>query len=474
MDVPQTLPASFDGWDKTSAPATLPADFNGWDEAQAKPSLWGKIKAALAPRPAGYEDKLMGTQPKTGAHEAPGSTEGPGMLEGLSEYDKASGGEIGGGVHDIYNGDVAKGLHRVISGFMAGSTPVAAMTLPAVASAAPVSTVVGLGGGIAGQKLATAGASAIGASPDQAALAGDIGAFAGGYAGSKLPGVAGKAALLGRTPEEAYQSALKPSTTIPPTKVQSMVQTGIENDIPVSKAGAEKLQSLLEDLQDKVTQTIGAGQGKTVSKGAVLQRLNPVVQRFQNQVNPAADLDAIAQSGQEFADSHPSDIPAADAQAMKVGTYQQLGDKAYGELKSATMESQKALARGLKEELANVFPELSTLNAQESKFYNLQDVLEKAVQRQGNHQIMGIGTPVLAAGTKAVTGSNSLAAAAGILKAVVDNPAVKSRLAIMLGRTGIPLPDAFARIQTYSGALAGAAADASNATGDDRGNQPAK
>ena len=43
---------------------------------------------------------------------------------------------------------------------------------------------------------------------------------------------------------------------------------------------------------------------------------------------------------------------AADAQAMKQGTYRALGDKAYGELKGASIEAQKAQARGLKEELA--------------------------------------------------------------------------------------------------------------------------
>jgi hypothetical protein len=63
---------------------------------------------------------------------------------------------------------------------------------------------------------------------------------------SKLPAVGGKALLLGKTPAEAYQSALKPSTTIPPSKVAGMVQTGLQNEIPVSKAGAEKPSSLLE------------------------------------------------------------------------------------------------------------------------------------------------------------------------------------------------------------------------------------
>jgi hypothetical protein len=42
-------------------------------------------------------------------------------------------------------------------------------------------------------------------------------------------------------------------------------------------------------------------------------------------------------------------------------------DKAYGELSSATKESQKALAREIKEELAAQFPEIAGLNAKEAK-----------------------------------------------------------------------------------------------------------
>src|ERR1017187_812492 len=173
-------------------------------------SLWGKIKAALRPQDPAIREKEY--QDSVKAHPEglpmPGSTEGPGMLKGLSEWDKASGGEIGGGVHDIYQGNVAKGLHRVFRGVMAGSTPVAALALPTVAANAPISTALSAAGGIAGQKLAEGGASALGASPDQAALAGDVGGLAGGVAGVSLSRLGAKALLLGKTPEEAYQSAL--------------------------------------------------------------------------------------------------------------------------------------------------------------------------------------------------------------------------------------------------------------------------
>jgi hypothetical protein len=70
-------------------------------------------------------------------------------------------------------------------------------------------------------------------------------------------------------------------------------------------------------------------------------------------------------------------------------------------------------ARGLKEELAVQFPELKQLNARGSQLFDLQPVLEKAVNRIGNHQLIGVGTPIVTGAAKALTGSSKLAAVTG-------------------------------------------------------------
>lgn len=453
-----TSTIDFSKYEQQSAAQPQQIDFAKYE--QGTPSqpqgLWDRVKTFFADDSLGKEAR--DNYDKVHGHVGmPGTTEGAGLMEGLAEYDKASGGEIGGGVHDILKGNVAKGLHRIISGTGSSLAPVAALAAPAAVAAAPVATGLSVAGGAVGSKVAHAGAEALGASPDQADLAGDVGGFAGGYAGAKLPAIAGKVALLGRTPEEAYQSALKPSTTIPPAKVQSIVQTGLKEGIPVSGAGLDKIGAALDDLHAKVTAEIGAGQGKTVNPYSVASRLSDTAQTFSKQVNPNADLNAISDAGNEFLENNPGPIPAADAQAMKVGTYRQLSSKAYGEMQTATKESQKALARGIKEELAQQFPELTQLNAQESKFYDLEGVLEKAVNRIGNHQLLGIGTPIAAGAAKAVTGSSKVGAVAGIMKAVVDNPMVKSRLAIAISHTGVVPSVANARVLAFANGLAQAA-----------------
>lgn len=268
---------------------------------------------------------------------------------------------------------------------------------------------------------------------------------------------AGRAALLGRSPEAAYESALKPSTTIPEGRRAALVQTGLQEGIPVSKAGIDLLNSKISDLSDSITNKInaGAGNGVTVNPYKVTSRLNQTASRFSNQVNPEADLGAISDAGNEFLRNNPQPIPADQAQAMKQGTYAQLGDKAYGEMSTATKEAQKALARAIKEELASQIPEISQLNADEGRLLNLEPVLEKAINRIGNHQLIGIGTPITTAGVRAVTGSSKLAAAAGVMKAVLDDPVVKSRLAIMVSKGGnVPPATAIERVAAYGAALA--------------------
>lgn len=264
----------------------------------------------------------------------------------------------------------------------------------------------------------------------------------------------------GKLPERMYQSALKPSTTLAPGKVERMVQTGLQEGIPVSESGAEKIGSLIDDLNDKIKTEIGSGEGVTIDRGRVAARLGDTAKKFSNQVAPQADLKAISDVGKDFLSSQPSEIPAAEAQALKQGTYAQLKGKAYGELKGATIEAQKSLARGIKEELATAFPELKSLNAQEGRLLDLQPILEKAVQRMDNHQMLGMGGPIAGIAGKVATGSSAVGAASMMLKAIVDDPIIKSRLAIALSHSGgLSLPAAFTRIATYSGALGGVSAN---------------
>jgi hypothetical protein len=298
-------------------------------------------------------------------------------------------------------------------------------------------------------------------------------------AGSAAKTVGSRALLLGKTPAEAYESALKPSTTLTDAERSQLVQTGLQNKIPVSKSGVEDIGNLIDDYNNKIKAEIATDPNRPIDPNAVATRADAAKAKFKNQVNAQGDLNAIEASKQQFlteqgatpatATSPAQPAPmmrAEDAQAMKQGTYRILAGK-FGEQGSAAVEAQKSLARGLKEEIANQFPEISNLNAAESKLLDLQPVLERAVARSSNHQLIGIGTPIAGAAAKAVTGSGTIGVVAGTLKGVLDNPMVKSRLAIALSKGAkIPIGQATARVQAYSAALGSASAAAQASSGD--------
>lgn len=282
----------------------------------------------------------------------------------------------------------------------------------------------------------------------------------------KILPAAGRLALLGKTPEAAYESALKPSTTLSESQRANVVSAGLKNEIPVSKAGFEKLGDLIDDYNQKIKAVIDSDPNRPIDTNAVATRADQAKAKFAKQVNAGGDLAAIDASKQQFlteqgaTPGNPAPpMPAVDAQAMKQGTYSVLRGK-FGEQGSAAVEAQKALARGLKEEIANQFPEISALNSAESKLLDLQPILERAVNRISNHQSIGIGTPIAGAAAKAVTGSGSIGVVASTLKAVLDNPAMKSRLAIMVSKGAkIPISQAAAKVRAYSAALGSSAAE---------------
>jgi hypothetical protein len=305
-------------------------------------------------------------------------------------------------------------------------------------------------------------------------------------------------AFLGRTANTLYGSALKPSTTLSAAERSNLVNTGLEYGIPISNGGMTRLGQLIDDLNQKIAAEIAKDPNRPIDPNAVAARSGQVAGKFSNQVVAQPDLDTIEAMKQQFlkergatpgtpavppqptglldANGRPimsagtpatpaqpaPPMSAAAAQTMKQGTYNVLKGK-YGEQGSAAVEEQKGLARGLKEELATQFPEINNMNASESRLLDLEPVLERAVNRISNNHTIGIGGPILGTAVKAGTGSTGLAAAAAVLKSVVDIPLVKSRLAIALSKGAkIPFPQAAARVQAYSASLGSYAA----ATGD--------
>ena len=209
----------------------------------------------------------------------------------------------------------------------------------------------------------------------------------------QAPGVISKYASVITHPFQKYgdklsdkaktlmQSALKP--TLPQSqsgKAETAINTLLEHELPVTQDTVELLADKISNLNEDIASQI-AGSTGTVKKSNVLKRLGNLGSERKLQVAPESDINAINDIQRQFLQYNkggynPDVIPVQTAQALKQGTYSSLANK-YGKEAGAAEEAQKALARGLKEEIASEMPSVANLNSQESKLLDTLDVTER-------------------------------------------------------------------------------------------------
>lgn len=209
-------------------------------------------------------------------------------------------------------------------------------------------------------------------------------------------GMIGKAAQpsMEASAKRVMQSALKPTIADLRTgKAASAIDTLLKEGANVTPGGVAKLRAKIYNLNGEITKAVEASPA-TIDKRAVAEELRGTLDKFTKQVNPGADTAAIESAWTQFL-QHPllagkNEIPVQLAQEMKQGTYRALGQKSYGELKGASTEAQKALARGLKNEISAAVPEVAALNKSESELLNALSVAERRVLVGMNNNPMSL------------------------------------------------------------------------------------
>ncbi len=192
--------------------------------------------------------------------------------------------------------------------------------------------------------------------------------------------------------ENLMQSALKPTLkTLKNGDAAVAIDTMLNKGINVSPGGLAKLRDNIDLLNDQISEVIASSPAK-VDVAPIAIPLVEKLKQFKMQVNPNADINTLRETWNEF-QNHPSidalSIPIQLAQKLKQGTYQQLNKK-YGEMGSASIEGQKALARGLKEGIVKQAPEISTLNADETSMIKTLGVAERRILMDANKNPMGL------------------------------------------------------------------------------------
>lgn len=200
--------------------------------------------------------------------------------------------------------------------------------------------------------------------------------------------------FLRKTSESLMQSALKPTIAqLRSGQAKTAIDTLLKYGINPTAKGVEQLKEKIGGINEDIAQALEQSQG-TVSKQNVLARIGDVYDKFKQQVAPTSDINAIQGVTQDFLTSNvgkgPQDvIPVQLAQKLKQGTYKVLAGK-YGEAGSAATEAQKALARGLKEEIASEVPQIALLNKEESKLIDTLNVTERRALMDLNKNPAGL------------------------------------------------------------------------------------
>jgi len=252
--------------------------------------------------------------------------------------------------------------------------------------------------GAGGLGIRTLGGAATGAA--SAGLIDPESAGMGALLGGALPGAVKATGALGGKfvdgvnagSKRLMQSAIKPTIAqLKSGDAKTAVEMLLKYGVNPTKGGVEKLRGLVDGLNDQISDKI-ASSGAQIDKSKVLGRLNGLRDDFSNQVTPTADLNTLRGAADDFA-NHPNfpgaQIPVQGAQALKQGTYRVLAKK-YGQPGNADTEVQKALARGLKEEIAEAVPGIGALNAEESKLLATMGVAERRALIEMNKNPMGL------------------------------------------------------------------------------------
>lgn len=233
-----------------------------------------------------------------------------------------------------------------------------------------------------------------------------------------------------------YASSVKMSTTLPATERTTRIITGLNEEILPTEKGLHKLWGRINETNKAISDNIidAAKKGETINADAVVSKLDDLRSFYNNTINPKPFLDEIDDMEKIFKDAHGTKIPIDKAQKIKQNTYILL-KKHYGELKGLNIEAHKTLARGIKDEIAKLHPEINSLNKTDSALISLEESIERSVARIKNRDLIGLG---IKTGTGAggvvdiMSGTKGPGLLTGLTTSLLDTPVIKAKLSIIL------------------------------------------
>lgn len=309
-------------------------------------------------------------------------------------------------------------------------------------------------GGATGEALRQTGRRILGGNRDVAQTPTDaaehIGLQGAAQGGLELAGT-GIMKGLGAAGEATLRGYLKPSLAarnLP--KAPQIVQTAIDEALPVTAGGSAQAQRLIKDLRGQVDDVLQRTPGD-VDLHAVAERVRAFAKaKYYKPGVPSSDFEAamkVADSidqhpaiANPFAPQSPAPVSASQANAVKRGIDTSIGEAQFGVTSGATKSAQKFARRDLRQELERLAPEIGPMNARESHLIDAAKAIERAVGREGNqsmtHGVKTLGAIAAGSVEYGRTHDPYQAAAEALAVRLALTPAVATRAAIVASRLG--------------------------------------
>lgn len=250
-----------------------------------------------------------------------------------------------------------------------------------------------------------------------------------------------------------YRGYLKPSLAGNSINdARQIVQTAMDEWLPLSKGGKEKAEQIIGDLKGQVDRILKAKEAvlNKVPGGKIdLHDIAESVRQFARDHyykpgRPVEDFEAAFKIADNI-DAHPTLQGATEtgltkANETKRALGESIGDRNFGMERGPSVEAEKHGRYALRKELEAKAPSIGPLNARESKLIDAARAIHRAVEREAN-QSMSHGVKTLVAGAGGLeeyrrTGDPWTAAAKTLVGRAVLSPEVFSRLALLTYRIG--------------------------------------
>jgi hypothetical protein len=256
--------------------------------------------------------------------------------------------------------------------------------------------------------------------------------------------VNGAKSLIGKLtpkgkPGQMYESAAKFSTTIPKKKRDAMVQTALDEGLPPTGKGVEKLEAVMDSIDSRIDDLIkeATNNGGKVPADAVFSNLGDL----RAQMGAATQTDGIGNIGKINATA--KEIGAnqkrlgqdfytvAELQDLKRNLYKSANfDVKQGKADPAVNQARKNIANKSKGLIEEQIPGVADLNRRYGSLVELSDPLTRSANRIDNRNLISINQPLNTGVGYGVGGVEGGLLASGLT--ALGNPKVKPHIAIWL------------------------------------------